>query len=119
MRWNNANKYHNNKIIEGGETFDSQGEYTRWCELKLLERTGSIANLRRQVRFELLPNQYRTDEKGRRRCVERSLGYVADFVYEEDGKTIVEDYKGMQTDAFRIKKKLMLYIHNIEIRLTK
>lgn len=119
MRWTPGTKYHNKKIVEGGETFDSQGEYTRWCELKLLQRAGRITNLRRQVRFELLPNQYKTDEKGRRRLVERSLGYVADFVYEEGGKTIVEDYKGMQTDAFRIKKKLMLYILGIEVRLTK
>lgn len=118
MRWNNSNKYHNNKIVVNGETFDSQGEYNRWCELKLLERAGRIRGLRRQVKFELLPSQY-INEKGRRRCVERGLWYVADYVYTENGKTVVEDYKGFQTEAFKIKKKLMLYFHGVEVRLTK
>lgn len=121
MRWSpyTNSKYHNRKIEVGGETFDSQGEYNRWCELKMLERAGQITDLKRQVYFELIPAQYEIDEKGRRRLVERALGYVADYVYTEDGKTVVEDYKGLQTDAFKIKKKLMLYLKGFKIRLTK
>jgi hypothetical protein len=46
-----------------------------------------------------------------RRCV-----YVADFVYTEDGKKVVEDTKGMRTKEYVIKRKLMLYIHHIKIK---
>ena len=121
MRWSgySNSKYHNSKITVAGERFDSQGEYNRWCELKLLEKAGRIRDLKRQVYFELIPAQYEIDEKGRRRLVERALGYVADYVYLEDGKTVVEDYKGLQTEAFKIKKKLMLYLKGIKVKLSK
>lgn len=121
MRWSpySNSKYHNCKVEIDGEVFDSQGEYNRWCELKLLEKAGRITDLKRQVYFELIPAQYEINEKGRRKLVERSLGYVADYVYVEDGKTVVEDYKGLQTDVFKIKKKLMRYVHGISIKLSK
>lgn len=121
MRWSqySNSKYHNRKVEIDGEVFDSQGEYNRWCELKLLERTGQISHLRRQVRFELIPAQYEIDEKGRRKLVERRLEYVADYMYTEGGKTIVEDYKGLQTDVFKIKKKLMLNVYGIKVKLSK
>ena len=50
------------------------------------------------------------------RVIERELSYFADFVYQENGETVVEDAKGYRTEVFRIKKKLMLYIHGIRIR---
>ena len=56
-------KYHARKITRDGETFDSQKEYRRWCELKLLERAGEIQGLRRQERIELIPAQYETYER--------------------------------------------------------
>lgn len=34
------------------------------------------------------------------------IEYVADFMYDEAGKTIVEDVKGMKTEVFKIKHKL-------------
>ena len=48
-------KYNSKKIKVGGMVFDSQKEYRRWCELKLLERAGKISKLKRQVTFELVP----------------------------------------------------------------
>lgn len=45
--------------------------------------------------------------------------YYADFVYDKDGETIVEDVKAskyFQTDVYKIKRKLMLYIHGIKIK---
>ena len=100
-------KYGNRRITVGGETFDSQREYQRWCELKLLERAGRISGLQRQVSFELIPKQ----------VGERACNYVADFVYRDaDGTMVVEDAKGMKTDVYKIKKKLMLYVHGIQIK---
>lgn len=106
-------KYHNRKVTRDGETFDSVKEYRRFCELRLLERAGAVTDLRRQVKFELIPAQ-RIDGK----VVERACGYVADFVYMENGRQVVEDTKGMRTQEYRLKRKLMLYIHGIRIRET-
>ena len=103
-------KYHSRKITRDGETFDSVKEYRRWCELKLLEQAGKIADLKRQLKFELIPSQ-RVDG----RVVERPCTYIADFVYQEDGQTVVEDTKGFKTKDYIIKRKLMLYIHGIRI----
>ena len=104
-------KYGNRKISRDGITFDSAKEARRWSELLLLERAGVIQNLRRQVKYELIPSQ-RIGGK----VVERACSYVADFVYEEEGKTVVEDTKGYKTPEYIIKRKLMLCIHNIRIR---
>ena len=103
------NKYGARKVTApDGKVFDSQKEYNRWCELCLLVRAGRISELRRQVIFDLIPKQ-----EGERACK-----YVADFVYYEDGKLVVEDAKGHKTEAYKIKKKLMLWVHNIKIKET-
>lgn len=104
-------KYKNRKITVGGEVFDSQREYTRYRELVLLQRAGQISGLKRQVKFELIPSQ-KVDGK----VVERACTYVADFVYQENGETAVEDTKGFRTKDYIIKRKLMLYVHGIRIR---
>lgn len=93
------NKYHNRKT----EGFDSIREKSRYRELQLMERAGMISGLERQVRFELIPAHY--DEHGK--CDERSCSYIADFTYWRDGKFVVEDCKGMKTDVYIIKRKLM------------
>ena len=36
----------------------------------------------------------------------RKIEYIADFQYIENGKTIVEDVKGIQTDVFKLKHKI-------------
>ena len=101
------NKYGAKKITASdGQVFDSKKEFHRWCELKLLERAGKISGLCRQVSYELIPKQ-----DGERAC-----NYIADFVYfNEEGKQVVEDCKGYRTDAYKIKKKLMLLVHGIRI----
>lgn len=118
MRWNPGTKYRNQRTEIDGIKFDSKGEANRWCELKLMEKAGQITNLRRQIAWELIPNQYAVVE-GCRKCLERRVTYVADFVYQRGGELIVEDYKGIQTEAFKIKKKLMLWRYGIEVRLTR
>lgn len=109
------NKYHSKKVTYNGETFDSKKEYRRYTELLLLERGGAISELQRQVKYELLPSQ-RIDGK----VVERPVSYVADFVYKQDGKTVVEDVKGYKGSTayavFALKRKLMLWVHGIQIK---
>lgn len=104
-------KYHSRKITRDGMTFDSMKEYRRYCELRLIERAGAITELQRQVKFELIPAQ-RIDGK----VVERACQYIADFVYQENGKRVVEDTKGVKTKDYIIKRKLMLYIHGIRVK---
>ena len=106
------NKYHNRKIVREGETYDSVKEYRRAKELELLEKGGVIKDLKRQVRFEIIPSQRGDDGK----VVERAVTYVADFVYFEDGKLVVEDTKGFRTKDYIIKRKLMRYLLGINIR---
>lgn len=107
----NGSKYGNKKVEINGITFDSKKEAKRWIELDYNQKSGVIKNLQRQVKYELIPSQ-----KINGKVVERAVNYVADFVYEFCGETIVEDTKGMKTKDYIIKRKLMLYIHKIRIR---
>ena len=103
------NKYGAKKITApNGEKFDSVKEFHRWGCLRLLERAGKISDLKRQVKFELIPKQ----------DGERSVHYVADFTYYENGKLVVEDCKGYRTDLYRLKKKLLLWTKGIRIKET-
>ena len=89
----NWTKYNNKKITVDGQIFDSKKEASRYKELLMLEKAGVIKNLSRQVKFVLIPSQ--RDENGK--VIERECSYKADFKYEEDGKTVVEDVKGFRT----------------------
>lgn len=120
------NKYGNRKIVTADGKFDSSHEYQRWCELKLLERCGKISHLKRQEKYLLIPAQYETYErisektgkkiKDGRRCLEKECSYVADFVYFlPGGELVVEDAKGVRTEAYIIKRKLMLQVYGIKI----
>lgn len=126
------NKYHNRKVITSdGIEHDSQKEARRWCELLLLQRAGKIQDLKRQVAFELIPAQREVSnevykkgiKKGQLKegkVIEKAVTYVADFVYIDmkTGKQVVEDSKGFRTPDYKIKKKLLLYIHGIRIKET-
>lgn len=101
------NKYKNIKTMTSdGILHDSIKEANRWCELNLLLKANLISDLQRQVKFELIPKQ----------DGERAVYYIADFVYTENGKKVVEDVKGVRTKEYKIKKKLMLYFHGIRIK---
>lgn len=119
------NKYYNKKCTVNGIIFDSRKEARRYQELLLLQRAGVIKSLQRQVKYVLIPAQYESFERyGKngqeltpgKKLIERECAYVADFVYVEDGKTVIEDTKGMKTKDYIIKRKLMLHIHGIRIR---
>lgn len=104
-------KYGNKKVVKDGHVFDSKHEAGRYTELKLLERAGQISGLKTQVPYLLIPAQY---EDGK--CIERSCIYKADFVYWQNGKLVVEDAKGLKTDVYIIKRKLMLKEYGIKIK---
>ena len=99
-------KYKNKKTEIDGITFDSRLEAERYTQLKIFERAGLIQNLRLQVPFVLI-------DKSR---FGTNIKYVADFVYEEDGQTVVEDVKGVKTDVYRLKKRLLAERYGIEIK---
>jgi UDP-N-acetylglucosamine 2-epimerase len=120
-------KYHNKKVTVDGITFDSKKEARRYNELRLLQRAGEISNLQRQVKFLLIPTQVEQFErysektgkklKDGQRVIEKECAYYADFVYtDKSGKTVVEDTKGIETEAYRIKRKLMLFLNQIQIK---
>jgi len=102
-----TSKYNAQSIIVDGTRFDSKGEARRYAVLKLLERAKEISNLRRQV-------PYNIEVQGMLICK-----YVADFVYVQDGREIVEDFKGVITPEFKLKRKLMKAVKGIDIVLTK
>jgi len=141
---NSMTKYNNKKIVNEWGEFDSKLEAARFIFLMDVAKQGKIRNLQRQIDFELIPNQYKQDVKQLKtktklvlRIAERSCHYRADFVYEIFRDTaigggepywekVVEDTKGggysrghfsTQTPDFRIKKKLMLYVHGIEVKI--
>lgn len=97
-------KYHAIKTEVDGYVFDSKKEAARYSELKLAEISGDISDLELQPRFPIIINETKI-------CT-----YIADFRYKErDGKEIVEDCKGMRTAVYRLKKKLVLAVHGVEI----
>mgnify|MGYP003309414572 CR=1 FL=1 len=96
-------KYGNKKVIIDGIKFESELEGKRYVQLKLLQRAGEISNLRLQVPF-LLQDSFRKNGK-----TYRKIEYIADFIYDEKGKTIVEDTKGVKTEVFKMKQKLFEY----------
>lgn len=104
------NKYHNKKAIYDGIKFDSVKEKNRYIGLKQLERLGVIQNLQRQVKYELQPS-FKLNGK-----TIRSITYIADFVYIQDNKEIIEDVKGMRTKEYLLKKKMFEYKYQKEIK---
>ena len=105
------NKYSNIKTMTAdGIKHDSRKEARRWVELTLLQRAGEISDLKRQVKYELIPKQ-----EG-----ERAVTYIADFVYNDNktGNTVIEDCKGFKTDVYKLKRKLFQYRYGIKIKET-
>lgn len=105
-------KYKNCKTEIDGFKFGSKAEANRYLILSSLQRSGLIKGLVMQVKYPLISNQRKDDN-----TIERGCAYIADFVYIEEGKLIIEDVKGgKSTPEFIIKRKLMLEKHGITIR---
>ncbi len=102
-----TNKYRNKKTVVDGIKFDSQREASRYGALKIMQAAKVISDLRLQVPYVITVNGLKICE------------YVADFVYIDKGREVVEDVKGMKTPTYNLKKKLMKAVHGIEIQEVK
>lgn len=122
-----CSKYGNRKTVVDGITFDSKKEANRFRELQLLERAGKKTALQRQVKYVLIPTQREFSneiyKKGAHqghfkpgKVLEKECSYIADFAYIQDGAYVVEDTKGVRTEAYKIKRKLMLERYGIKVR---
>ena len=125
------NKLHAQRTADGHASIK---EANRAAELRIMQKAGQIYNLREQVPYVLLPAVYQKkngeyvrvwDRSKKKKDVEKECGekltliernciYVADFVYEKDGQTIVEDAKGFKDPSsatyakFVLKRKMMM-----------
>lgn len=104
------NKYLNVRVEYEGHMFDSAHERDRYAELRLLERAGQITELKLQPVFELIPA---IRENGK--VVQRAITYKADFSYMQNGNLVVEDAKGVKTEVYKLKKKLMRALLGIKV----
>lgn len=125
------NKYKSKKAQADGIVFDSQKEARRWLELKQMEKYRLISDLKRQVKYTLIPSQYEESsevyikgaKKGQKKpgkLIEKECAYIADFVYKKGLEMIVEDVKGYRGGGayavFTIKRKLMLEKYGIRVK---
>ena len=107
-----SNKYHANRVKWKGLNFDSVHELERWIILQDEEKRGLITDLHRQTPFEIVPAQVYKGKKI------RPAIYIADFTYIRDGQQIVEDAKGVRTEVYKLKKKLVYQLYGIMIQET-
>lgn len=124
----NFHKYHAREVWHDGIRFPSTGEGNRYLYLKECQREGRIGNLRLQVPFELYQPVYekKTLKRGPRkgqtvdgRLLWEGITYVADFVYTTaDGVEVVEDFKGVETPVFKLKRRIMHEL-GIDIKIVK
>ena len=105
------NKYHNKKVVYDGIKFDSVKEKNYYITLKYLEKAGIIKDLELQKEYILI-DKFEVNDK-----VYRKTSYFADFTYfnTKDNKIHVVDTKGVRTDVYKLKKKMMAYKYNVEI----
>jgi len=120
MRNRRSSKYNARATIEAGIKFDSKKEAERYRRLRLLEKEGTIQNLRRQPRYMLYgPNGQLTlpDKRGNR----RRLFYRADFLYYDPAirRWRVEDVKGVDTQISRLKRALVEQAYGVKVEIVK
>lgn len=107
------NKYNNLPTIVDDIKFHSKKESIRYVQLKLDETAGLISDLKLQVPFQLIEPLVINGKR------HRAIIYYADFTYYDSDKNfIVEDVKGMITDIFKIKYRLMKWQYDIDIKIT-
>ncbi len=83
-----------------GIRFSSKKEAKRYSELKLLQKSSEVLFFIRQVPFHLPAN----------------VRYVCDFmVFWTNGEVTIEDVKGMKTDMYIVKKKILEDMYPIKI----
>lgn len=106
MSWK-RNKYGAIKTVVDGITFDSKGEAGRYAKLKLSEKAGIISYLELQPTYDITINNHKV-------CKVK-----LDFRYQQEGQTIVEDFKGMDTSISKLKRKLVKAVHDVDVVVVK
>lgn len=105
-----TNKYHNRKVFYDGYWFDSEKEKSFYIKFKLMQNSGEIYDLKLQEKFVLIES-FTLDNKKYRETT-----YISDFTYKDkEDKLHVIDVKGMKTEVYKLKKKLMAYKYGVEI----
>jgi hypothetical protein len=104
----NLNKYRNQPVMIGDRWYQSKHEADCGEKLIALERAGEISNLRLQWPINILPSN-------RKLGYPRPLTYIADFYFHENGRQVVADAKGLRTPVYRLKKRLLAQLCNIQI----
>lgn len=101
-------KYRNIPVELDGHKFPSKAEARRYGELKLLARANEIRDLELQPQFLFEHNGVRIGS------------YKADFAYrlKHSDQRIIEDVKSpaSKTQAYQLRKRMMLAFHGIEVR---
>ena len=119
-------KYGNRKVIIEGINFDSEREAKRYLILKDYQNKGDISDLKLQVVYELIPAirelktvVLKTKTIQKEVTIQQAITYRCDFTYVKNEKLIVEDVKispKMLPPEYKLKKKLLRYVHGIDIR---
>ena len=98
-----SQKYNAKPIVIDGIRFASTKEGNRYLVLRDMEKKGEITHLELQPKFDMIVNGIKVGY------------YKADFIYFEGQKRIVEDVKGMRTDVYKLKKKIVEAQYSIKI----
>lgn len=82
---------------------------SKW-EMKVYQMFKEAAlDFTRQPRYVLQP---KFEHNGRKL---REIAYEADFLVSAGGLQYVVDAKGMETDVFKMKEKMLLFVHHIAL----
>jgi len=110
------------RTVIDGQAFDSKSEAARWCELRLMEKAGQVRNIRRQVVYPLAMGNTPVLIRSERYPKGRRCKYTADFVYDElqhgEWVQVVEDHKGLHTEASRLRIAVAEVIYNFRVQYT-
>ena len=121
-------KYNNTKVELDNIKFDSKREMKRYLVLKEAQERGIISDLELQPKYELIPaireeyiKHLKTKDKVETRTVQLAITYTADFRYQKDGITVVEDVKASPNmaaldKAFLLKEKMFRYFFGFPIK---
>lgn len=102
--YTNRSKFNNHKVTRDGVEFDSILESKRYEQLKVMQDCGVISDLKVHPKILLQPSFKHNGQ------TIRKIEYEADFGYAMDGKLILEDVKGFETDVFKLKWKWATYL---------
>lgn len=101
--WPSKNKYGAKKVTVDGILFHSKREAAYYGQLKMMKAAGMISAFDRQYVFHLF-----AQDGGPGRTTGTGIGkHIVDFlVIFPDGRREVHEVKGMETDVFKLKRKI-------------